>query len=69
MLRKSVRRFVCNSRRCEEVINVTQKIGGVFFYLILLVAVLGIISFAAEFFLGKPLVSVVKETLFLISRQ
>jgi hypothetical protein len=48
---------------------VKNKIGGVFFYLILLVAIFGIISFAAEFFLGKSILALVKETLFLISRN
>ena len=53
----------------KEVTDVKSKIGGVIFFLILLAAVFGIISFSAEFFLGKPLMAVVKEFLFLIYRK
>jgi hypothetical protein len=50
------------------VIDVISKFGGVIFFLILLIAAFGIISFSAEFFLGKPLMAVVKDFLFLLSR-
>ncbi|MGH7793491.1 MAG: hypothetical protein ACREQ2_01095 [Candidatus Binatia bacterium] len=46
-----------------------SKIGGVIFFLILLVGAFGIISFSAEFFLGKPLLAVVKDFLFFMSRK
>jgi hypothetical protein len=53
----------------KEVTDVKSKIGGVIFFLILLLAVFGIISFAAEFFLGKSLIAVIKEFLFLLGRK
>jgi hypothetical protein len=39
----------------------SQKIGALFFFLFLLVIVFGLLSFASEFFLGKPLIQLVRE--------
>lgn len=46
-----------------------SKLGGLLFLLILIVLAFGLISFATEFFLGKPLTTVVEELLFLLSRK
>ena len=49
--------------------RVKSKIGALIFFLLLLVAAFGLISFSAEFFLGKPLVKVVQEVLFMLNRK
>jgi hypothetical protein len=46
-----------------------SKIGALFFFLLLLVIVFGLLSFASEFFLGEPLIKVVREYWFLFSRK
>ena len=46
-----------------------STIGWVLFALILLLFAFGIISFASEYFLGKPVSQVIKDFLFLISRR
>ena len=46
-----------------------SKIGAVIFFLLLLVAAFGLISFSTEFFLGKPLVKVIQEVLFMFHRN
>lgn len=56
-------------RPAREVISILSKIGMVVFFLILIVAAFGVISFACEFFLGRPLVAVIKEFLFLVTRK
>jgi hypothetical protein len=43
-----------------------SKLGAIAFAVILLVLAFGIISFATEFFLGKPLAKVIQDLLFLI---
>ena len=47
----------------------SQKIGALFFFLLLLVIAFGLLSFASEFFLGKPLIKLVREYWFLFSRH
>lgn len=47
----------------------SQKIGALFFFLLLLVIAFGLLSFASEFFLGKPLIKVVRDYWFLFSRK
>jgi hypothetical protein len=46
-----------------------SKLGGVLFLLILIVLAFGLISFATEFFLGKPLTKVIQDLLFLLYRK
>lgn len=46
-----------------------SKIGALIFFLLLLVAAFGLISFSAEFFLGKPLIKVVQDVLFMLDRK
>jgi hypothetical protein len=46
-----------------------SKIGAVIFFLLLLVAAFGLISFSTEFFLGKPLVKVIQDVLFMFYRE
>ena len=46
-----------------------SKIGAIIFLLLLLVFAFGLISFATEFFLGKPLAKVVRDLLFMIYRK
>gem|GEM_PF-860904 len=43
-----------------------SKIGAIIFFILLLVVAFGLISFATEFFLGKPLIKVIKDLLFII---
>ena len=47
----------------------SQRVGAVVFFLLLLVIVFGLLSFAAEFFLGKPLITLVREYWFLFFRK
>jgi hypothetical protein len=51
------------------VIEMKSKFGGLLFFLILLIAIFGIISFSAEFFLGKPLLAVLKDFLFVVQHK
>jgi hypothetical protein len=53
----------------QEVILVKSKIDAIVFFLLLLVAVFGLVSFSTEFFLGKPLVKVIQEILFMLYRK
>jgi hypothetical protein len=46
-----------------------QKVGALVFFLLLLIVAFGLISFASEFFLGKPLVKVVHDLLFMFYRR
>lgn len=46
-----------------------SKIGAIIFFLLLLVFVFGLASFATEFFLDKPLIKVVKDFLFMLYRK
>lgn len=46
-----------------------SKVGALIFLLILLVLAFGLISFATEFFLGKPLTKVIQDFLFLFYRK
>jgi len=46
-----------------------SKIGAVIFFLILFVVAVGLISFASEFFLGRPLTAVIKDFLFWVTRK
>ena len=46
-----------------------SKVGAIIFLLILLVLAFGLISFATEFFLGKPLTKVIQDFLFLLYRK
>jgi len=47
-------------------LSVKSKIGAIIFFILLLVVAFGLISFATEFFLGKPLIKVIKDLLFII---
>jgi len=46
-----------------------SKFGAIIFFLLLLVFAFGLINFAAEFFMGKPLTKVVRDLLFMIYRN
>jgi len=46
-----------------------SKIGALLFFLLLLIIAFGLISFSSEFFLGKPLIKVVQDFLFMLSRK
>ena len=46
-----------------------SKVGAIIFLLILLLLAFGLISFATEFFLGKPLTKVIQDLLFLLYRK
>ena len=46
-----------------------SKVGALIFLLILLVLAFGLISFATEFFLGKPLTKVIQDFLFMFYRK
>ena len=57
----------CRFRQPIEAMS--QKIGALFFFCLLLMIAFGLLSFASEFFLGKPLVKLVREYWFLFSRN
>ena len=46
-----------------------SKIGGIFFIVVVIIVLFGIISFAAEFFFGRPLMAFIKDFIFLLSRK
>lgn len=46
-----------------------SKFGGIFFILIMIIVVFGVISFTAEFFFGRPLMAFVKDFIFMLSRK
>jgi hypothetical protein len=43
-----------------------SRFGAVIFFVLMLVVTLGIISFSSEFFLGRPLIDVLRDFLFTI---
>jgi len=45
------------------------KLGAVIFFLLLIVVALGVVSFASEFFLGRPATEVFREFLFALFRK
>lgn len=45
------------------------KIGAILFTVLLILMIFGIISFATEFFLDKPLSKIIRDFLFLIYRR
>jgi hypothetical protein len=45
------------------------KLGAVIFFLLLIVVALGVVSFASEFFLGRPVMEVFREFLFALFRK
>ena len=47
----------------------SQRVGTSVFFLLLLVVIFGLLSFASEFFLGKPLAQLVREYWFLFYRK
>lgn len=46
-----------------------SKIGGIFFIVVLVIIVFGIISFTAEFLFGRPLMAFIEDFIFLVSRR
>jgi len=46
-----------------------SKLGAIIFFLLLLVFAFGLISFATEYLMGKPLMTVIRDFLFLIYRK
>ena len=46
-----------------------SKICAIIFFLFLFVFALGLISFSTEFFLGKPLIKVIRDFLFMLYRK
>jgi hypothetical protein len=46
-----------------------SKIGAVIFFLILIVVAIGLISFTCEYFLGRPLIDVIKDFFFVMTRK
>jgi hypothetical protein len=46
-----------------------SKIGGLFFFLLMIIIALGVVSFASEFFLGRPLMEVVSDLWFALFRR
>jgi hypothetical protein len=45
------------------------KLGAVIFFLLLIVVALGVVSFASEFFLGRPATEVVRDFLSALFRK
>jgi F0F1-type ATP synthase membrane subunit b/b' len=48
---------------------VKSVVGAILSFLILLLVAFGIISFATEYFLGKPLLKVIEDFLFMFYRK
>ena len=46
-----------------------SKFGAIIFFLLLLVFAFGLISFATEYFMGKPLMTVIRDLLFMMYRK
>ena len=46
-----------------------SKTGGLIFFLLIIIVALGVISFASEFFLGRPLMEVVHDLWFAAFRK
>jgi hypothetical protein len=55
--------------RPEGVSDMKSKIGAIIFFLLLFVVAFGLISFSTEFFLGKPLIKVIRDFLFMLYRK
>jgi hypothetical protein len=53
----------------EELINTMSKLGPLFFFVLIIVVALGVVSFSSEFFLGRPFIEVVREFLFMAFRR
>jgi len=45
------------------------KLGAVIFFLLMIVVTFGIVSFASEFFLGRPVTEVVRDFWFALFRK
>ncbi|HEV8722375.1 MAG TPA: hypothetical protein VGW77_17290 [Candidatus Binatia bacterium] len=46
-----------------------SKLGPVIFFILIIVVAFGVVSFASEFFLGRPLMDVVRDFLFVLFRK
>ena len=46
-----------------------SKIGTVIFFVLIIVVAFGVISFSSEYFLGRPLMEVVGDFLFMLFRK
>jgi len=46
-----------------------SKIGTVIFFVLIIVVAFGVVSFSSEYFLGRPLMEVVRDFLFMLFRK
>ena len=46
-----------------------SKIGTVIFFVLIIVIAFGVVSFSSEYFLGRPLMEVVEDFLFMLFRK
>jgi hypothetical protein len=46
-----------------------RKLGGLFFFLIVIIASIGFANFLSETFYQKPLLAVIKDFLFILTRK
>jgi hypothetical protein len=46
-----------------------SKIGTVIFFVLILIVAFGVVSFSSEYFLGRPLMDVVGDFLFMLFRK
>jgi hypothetical protein len=46
-----------------------SKIGAIFFFLILIVAAFGLVSFASDFVFGRPITDFIKDFFFIVFRR
>lgn len=46
-----------------------SKFGAVIFFILMIVVAFGVISFSSEFFLGRPLMDVVSDFVFMVFRK
>ena len=46
-----------------------SKLGGILFILIMIIVALGIASFSAEFFFGRPLMKLINDFIFMVFRK
>jgi hypothetical protein len=51
------------------VIDVMSKLGPVIFFVLIIVVAFGVVSFFSEFFLGRPLLDVVRDFWFAVFRK
>jgi hypothetical protein len=51
------------------VINAMSKLGPVIFFILIIVVAFGVVSFSSEFFLGRPLMDVVRDSWFALLRK